>query len=198
MEEYSFERKKKLADKIGNIKDKTILRKIKHIILSENTNAKSTKTGGGIFMYFQDYTDDTYHKIDKYLQKVEREKLERQTRSITEISEQLLQSSEIIDDPIDYNVTRSRLRYSNKEARILRRNQYEEIIHQKPDKEDKYHSDSIDDTTPGPKNGPKNGPKKPIPSKSVTSKVVASPSKPNATPAKKTKSGKDTIFSKGN
>ena len=191
-EDYSFERKKKLADKISDMRDKNILRKIKDIILTENPDIGVKKTSNGLFMYFQNYTEETYHKIEKLLHKIEREKLERQTRSIAETSEQLLQSSEAIDDTMDYNVTRSRLRYSNKEARLIRRSQYEQVVHQKnnPVREDK----DVDEPQPKPQTKPQPKPQPKPQTKPQTNKNKDEPD------TKKTKNNKknDTIFSKGN
>jgi len=126
-ESYPFEKKQKLADKISVMTDKPTLRKIRDIIKTENPEATSKKNSNGYLMYFQNYTDDTYVKIEKLLNKIEKDRLEQQTRSITEMSDNMLMSS---DDPnTDYTLSRTRLRYSNREKRLIKRQQYEDVIH---------------------------------------------------------------------
>jgi hypothetical protein len=127
-EEFSFERKQRLAARISDMRDKIILKKIRDIIFTNNPDITARKSDGGYLMYFQNYTPNTYQKIEKFLNKVEKEKLERQTRSIAETSEQLVLSSE--DPNSDYNISRTRLRYSNREKRLIRRCQYEDIINE--------------------------------------------------------------------
>lgn len=147
-EEFSFDRKQRLATRISDMRDKITLKKIKDIIFANNPGITARKSDGGYLMYFQNYTNDTYFKIEKLLNKIENDKLEKQTKIITETnyfpkgetsgsatgkltgisSEQMLLSS---DDPTsDYNMSRSRLRYSNREKRLIRRCQYEDIINE--------------------------------------------------------------------
>lgn len=127
-EDFSFERKQRLAAKINDMRDKTVLKKIKDIIFANNPNITARKSGGGYLMYFQNYTNETYHKIERLLNKIEIEKLEQQTKTITETSDQFALSSE--DPTSDYNMSRTRLRYSNREKRLIRRCQYEDIINE--------------------------------------------------------------------
>ena len=123
---YPFEKKQKLADKISVMTDKPTLRKIRDIIKTENPEAASRKSSNGYLMYFQNYTDITYIKIEKVLIKNEKDKLEQQTRSITEMSDSMIMNS---DDPnTDYTISRTRLRYSNREKRLIKRQQYEDVI----------------------------------------------------------------------
>lgn len=119
-EKYPFEKKERMASKISDMRDIDTLRKIRDIIYSENVNASATKSGNGYLMYFQNYSDETYRKIEKLLHNVQKEKLERQTRSVVELSSE--------DPNTNYNVSRTRLRYSNREKRLIKRQQYENII----------------------------------------------------------------------
>jgi hypothetical protein len=121
--EFSFERKRKMASKIGDIRDKATLRKIRDIIYAENNNVSAKKNDNGYLMYFQNFSDDTYYKIEKLLNKLEQDKLDRQTRSVTEMSSE--------DPNVNYNISRTRLRYSNREKRLIKRKQYENIISEK-------------------------------------------------------------------
>lgn len=130
-EEYTFEKKKKLAARISDMRDKETLRKIRDIIFAENPEVSARKSSNGYLMYFQNYADPTYFKIEKYLNKIEKEKLDRQTRSIAETSEQIILSSEADEQTTDYTFSRTRLGYSNRERRLIKRRQYENIINEK-------------------------------------------------------------------
>jgi hypothetical protein len=137
-DEYSFDKKKKMASKISDMRDKNVLRKIRDIIFTENPHLNAKKSNNGYLMYFQNYTNETYYKIEKLLNKVENDNLEKQTKTITESTEQLLLSSENDDKNVDYISTRSRLRYSNRERRLIARKQYENIINEQ--NENKQHN----------------------------------------------------------
>lgn len=128
VEGYSFEKKKRLASKISDMRDKPTLRMIRDIILAENPEIAVKKSSNGYLMYFQSYTPDTYKKIEKLLNKLEKERLEQQARTITETSEHIMMSSE--DPNTDYTLSRTRLRYSNREKRLIKRQQYEEIVNE--------------------------------------------------------------------
>ena len=129
-DEYSFDKKKKMASKISDMRDKNVLRKIRDIIFIENPEINAKKSSNGYLMYFQNYTNETYYKIEKLLNKIENDNLEKQTKTITESSEQLLLSSENDEKNVDYISSRSRLRYSNRERRLIARKQYENIINE--------------------------------------------------------------------
>ena len=131
-EAYSFEKKKKLAARISDMRDKDTLRKIRDIIFTENPDINAKKSSGGYLMYFQNYTVNTYIKIEKYLNKLDAEKLEKITRSITENSDHPMVSSEadMYGSNIDYTVSRSKLKYSNKERRLIKRTQYEKCVNE--------------------------------------------------------------------
>lgn len=124
---YPFEKKKRLASKISNMRNKTHLRKIKKIIFEENPNITARKNSQGYLMFFHNYNDSTYHKLEKILNKIKEIDLVKQTQSLTETSDNMMLSSE---EPYvtDYSKARTRLRYSNREKRLIKRKIYEEII----------------------------------------------------------------------
>ncbi len=140
-EEYPIEKKRRLAKDISNMRNKIHLRKIKEIIFEENPDIAVNKDNRGMLMFFQNLSYATYVRLDKFLRKIEKDKLEKQTQSITETSEHLLLSSEAdrtesnesVKDgkTVDYSKTRTRLRYSNKEKNLIKRQQYEKNINKK-------------------------------------------------------------------
>lgn len=153
---YNFERKKKLANRINGIRDKPLLRAIRDIIYKENPGIIAKKSSGGYLMYFQNYTPITYLKIDNAINKYEMRKREKsydsnssakfsnKSNTVTESSDKPnITSSE---EPNDYNRMYTRLRYSNRERRLIKRQQYEDIINEQID-EIITHSASNNDTT---------------------------------------------------
>jgi len=194
---YPFEKKQKLADKISVMRDKPTLRKIRDIIKMENPEATSRKDSNGYLMYFQNYTDITYIKIERLLNKIEKDKLEQQARSITEMSDNMMLSS---DDPnTDYTLSRTRLRYSNREKRLIKRQQYEDVIHEQyMDSENEIKtkikrintSKPLNDTIVRENNVVKNP---------ATTRIVSNKNTINTTKSTKTKDyAAPTIFSKVN
>ena len=127
------------------MRNKKHLKAIKKIIFEENPDLKTNKNDRGQLMFFQNCTYETYVKLDKFLKKLEIEKIEEQTRSITEASERILMSSEMDDgtaNAIDYAKARTRLRYSNHEKKLIRRKKYEQIISERFDTENSDKSNS--------------------------------------------------------
>jgi len=126
--EYSFEKKKRLASKISNMKNKENLKKIKDIIFKENPDISVRKNSRGMLMYFQNFTVETYYKLDKLLIKIEADRVKKQTKTITETSDKMIYSSEEPMSTTDYSRTRTRLRYSNVEKKLIKRLEYEKLI----------------------------------------------------------------------
>ncbi len=127
-EDFSFDKKKKLAAKISNMTNKDHLKKIKDIIFAENPDIIARKSDRGYLMYFQNYSNNTYYKIEKFINRIDLEKIEKHTKTITKNSDQLVLSSE--DHSTDYILSKSRLRYSNHEKRLIKRRQYEKLINE--------------------------------------------------------------------
>lgn len=114
---YSYEKKTKQAERIQSVKDKTKLKKIWLTIKENNPSIKYKQTSDGILMYYQNCSNNTYIEIDDILNS------KTLTKSIVQSSEQYVNSSEP-----DYAKARTRLRYSNKERKLIKRQQYEDVI----------------------------------------------------------------------
>ena len=129
--EYSFEKKKKLANRIQKActSNKIITKKIKEIIFHENPDIEHQKTNQGYLMYFQNLTNSTYHKIDKFLNKLDQEKQRRiSSQNNSSVNPDQFGTTSIIlssDDPDNYDVTRTRLRYSNCERKIIKKRDFD-------------------------------------------------------------------------
>lgn len=72
---YPFDKKKKLANKIGTIKNPTYLREIRDIIINNNKNISIIKSGEGILLLFNNLNDNTYLILEQYLKKIEKNKI---------------------------------------------------------------------------------------------------------------------------
>lgn len=125
---FSIEKKKRMVAKISLIKDKEKLKKIKDIIIEENPNIKINKVNGGILMFFDNCNKLTYIRIDKYLNELHQDKINEKKNNKKKIN------NEVIIDEIDYFKNRTRLKYSNKEKRLIKKKTYDKILSKKSDK----------------------------------------------------------------
>lgn len=133
---YTFDMKKRLAEKIGKLKTKEHVKMIKDIIFEENKDIAVTKKSNSILMYFHNLTEETYSRIDKYIEKLDKERRKRMEKSISEASKIPITSILSTFSNSEKPDTRSRYRLSNKERSIIKRKEYEREI-------DGYTSDDI-------------------------------------------------------
>lgn len=111
MDGFTFEQKKKLAERISNTHNKVLVRQIRDIILQYNPNTVMKKINNGYLSYFQNYTNDTYMKINEcFEQHTQPEK----------------QKDVLSNESANINI----VKYSTKDKRILRRQRYEDTIKQ--------------------------------------------------------------------
>ncbi|ARF09825.1 hypothetical protein Indivirus_3_74 [Indivirus ILV1] len=120
--EYPYEKKKRLAKKISTLKRKEDMVKILEIIYADNKNI--TENQNGLFMFFDKLNDSTYHKIDSYLKSTTKKKTDETeknkfvTYSKNEFSDTVLKTTS--DTP--------KVKYSNKEKNIIKRQRYSEQL----------------------------------------------------------------------
>lgn len=123
--EFPYDKIVKLAERIGNMKDKKYkndLKQIKKII--ENTNPdikdKMTKNNNGYFLPdFESYNYKTYVELTRYLDEID----ERMTES--ENKQNSIYFSEITDRSDNAN---KKLKYTNSENHILNKRKYDEAL----------------------------------------------------------------------
>lgn len=130
---YNIKDKRKLAERIENVKDMKIIEQIKNIIFKENPNISVTKNSSGILLYFHNLTDKTYHKINKLFVKIENKQLNDLTKTFSDNNETTELDNNV--QPIDNPNSRDKYRLSNKEKNIIRRKQYEKDIGETEDNE---------------------------------------------------------------
>lgn len=127
---YSAEKKKRLASKISRMRNKKNLKHIRKILFEENPQLDVSKNKTGQLMFFQNCTYETYIRLEKFITLLEEKKLTKSMEESDSIRHTL--SSEMDDTTAtDYTKSRTRLRYSNHEKKLIRRKKYEKIISEK-------------------------------------------------------------------
>lgn len=121
---YPYEKKKRLAKKIGALKRKEDLVKVLEIIYADNKNI--TENQNGLFLFFERLNDATYHKIDLYLRSSIKKKI-----SDDELSDKhgfvTYAKNEFSDSKLE-TLSDSKLKYSNREKNIIKRKNYSEHL----------------------------------------------------------------------
>jgi hypothetical protein len=133
-EHYSNAKQRKLADKIHEIKkldvsreqQHTYFKEIKKIIIENNKDAEFVKNANGYLTHFQNFTPNTYIKLEKYINKIEKIHTKQQI-----LEKSLLDS--YTDVTSDDNMKRKKefskkLRLTNTETHLLNRARYEKEL----------------------------------------------------------------------
>lgn len=135
--QFPIDKKKKLASKISELRNKEDLKKIKKIIFETNPNIAVNKDSGGILMFFQNLNIETYFNLENYLKEIEIRKITNRTNKITRSSEKLQNGSDSacnkLSDRMIFNGNdqkNAEFKYSNKEKNIIRKKEYDNIIRQ--------------------------------------------------------------------
>jgi Bromodomain extra-terminal - transcription regulation len=113
---YSYEKKKRLADRISKLKKKEDMIKIFEIIYQDNKNI--TENQNGLFMFFHTLDDSTYHKIDLYLRSSVKKRSPTDTTSES-------YSSYVKNEFPDQEKLNPKLKYSNREKNLIKRQRYD-------------------------------------------------------------------------
>jgi hypothetical protein len=119
--EYKIDDIKKLLSKIENVKDKKHIEKIKSIIFKENPNMSTTKKSSGTLLFFHNLSQITYKKLDIFFMKLEKEKLELLSASM---SAQDNNSDTYTSDKIESTSQTNVVKLSNSERKIIKRKDY--------------------------------------------------------------------------
>ena len=119
--EYKIDDIKKLLSKIENVKEKKHLEKIKSIIFKENPNMSTTKKSSGTLVFFHNLYQITYKKLDIFFMKLEKEKLELLSASM---SAQDNNSDTRTSDKYDSESQKNVVKLSNSERKIIKRKDY--------------------------------------------------------------------------
>jgi CHAD domain-containing protein len=138
LDEYKIDDIKKLLSKIEQVKEKKHIEKIKNIIFKENPELTTTKKSSGTLLFFHNLSQNTYKKIDAYFLKLEKEKIESITATI---SDTLDETSDIKSDKRTDEEPKHIVKLSNSEKKIMKRKEYYNQINSDNKTDDVYVSD---------------------------------------------------------
>lgn len=120
---YTHKMKQKLADRISKVKNKNDMINIVKIIHEDNKNISENQNG--IFMLFDSLSNDTYIQLNEYLNSISTAK--KRTRPAKIEYKSYGSNNYSNEDSIDYQINDqfdSKLKYSNTEKSIIKRNMY--------------------------------------------------------------------------
>jgi hypothetical protein len=116
---FTFDDIEKLMEKIHKIKNQKCLIEIKNIIVKYNPKTTFTNNKNGIFLRFDNLSNETYKKLNAYIKKI----INASTiRKLSEISMVNLTDTDN-DNENNYNIDDPK--YSNKEKNIIKRVNYD-------------------------------------------------------------------------
>ena len=127
MNNFTHDKKQKLANKINLIKDKKALTIIKDKIISLNQNIHITKNNNGYFLEFINLEEQTYVDLDKYIKQFDNEINNGCAFSIS--PSQMCKNDKKIN---------KKFKYTNLENHILNRTKYENALMQYMTEENCY------------------------------------------------------------
>jgi hypothetical protein len=129
--EYKIDDIKKLLSKIENLKERKHIEKIREIIFKENPDLSITKKSSGTLLFFHNLSQSTYKRIDNFFNKIENDKINTLTTSLSESYDKTLSDMNIDTEP--------KIKLSNAEKKIIKKKEYHKQISQ--DNDDVYISD---------------------------------------------------------
>ena len=120
---YTREKKIKLAERIGKIKKKEDQIKIFEIIYESNKNITKNHTNDGFNIFFHKLSDDVYYKIDCHLNSISKPITDSDT-----VSDKKEYKSYTEDEFPDQDGLNPKLKCSNREKNIIKRQRYDKHI----------------------------------------------------------------------
>jgi len=142
---YTFEKKKRLVDRIKKLTSKTDWMNVKKIITENNPELDCMKNSNGYFMQFKNLSDKTYIELTKYLDKSEKKKLkelESEVMDTSIVTSDEKSNSNSDDKSKNKKTVSKKLRLTNTESHILNRIKYENEL--KKNEEEATLSDNND------------------------------------------------------
>lgn len=124
---YTFDKKKKLMERINKLSSKAEFEQVKKIILEKNPELDSMKNQNGLFLQFNYLNNETYIGLTSYLDKLEKLKLKKMREELLETSEALSDDDTFTNNNSDKNMSK-KLRLTNTESHIINRVKYEKEL----------------------------------------------------------------------
>jgi hypothetical protein len=119
---YDHTKKMEIKKKIEKIKKKEYLIDIFKIITLDTKDY--SENNNGVFIFFHDLSDETYEKVDNYVNNIYRM---HKTNTLVD-TENPIFNSELSESMNDFHDKTNDKNLSNKEKIILRRKKYEEYL----------------------------------------------------------------------
>ena len=119
---YDYSKKTMLVKKINKIKKKEYLLNIFKIIIKDNKDF--SENNNGIFIFFHNLTDETYEKLEMYVNYIYKLHLKNNNSELSDT----IKNSDIISTLENKKEILLSNNLSNKEKSLLRRKKYEEYI----------------------------------------------------------------------
>lgn len=141
---YNYDELEKLARKISKIRNPKNLEKIRDIIINNNPNLTVTENSNGVFMCFNNLSNNTYVLLENFIRNIN---LQSSISSIENLNSSI---SESLNNQISINnnFDNTAIKLSNKEKNILKRKMYDDEL-------STYHkSIEADDSPPAPNKPP--------------------------------------------
>jgi hypothetical protein len=129
---YSYEDIEKLSQKIQKIKRKKNLEDIRDIIINNNAALNITENSNGIYLCFNQLSNDTFIKVDKYVKKyLEIENNKKNSTDVAITITSTIEEEKKVTSYIQENYLfddNSRLKYSNKEKNLIKKRLYDKAL----------------------------------------------------------------------
>ena len=118
---YTFEFKKKLKEKIERLTEKKHLEKIRDIIFKYNPDISVSQNSSGMLLFFHNLTDETYNKIENYIDKINKDIIKELTISYANTLSSDINDSEDINIK---NIEISNIKLSSLEKNLIKKKDY--------------------------------------------------------------------------
>jgi len=129
---YSYDDMEKLSQKIQKIKKKKNLEEIRDIIINNNSNLNVTENSHGIYLCFNELSNETYLKLEKYVKKYFDNGNNAKTTSEfnymnSSVTEEDTKFTKYSQENYLYE-NNSRLKFSNKEKNLIKKRLYDKAL----------------------------------------------------------------------
>ena len=123
---YTFDKKKKLMERINKLTSRSNFEQVKKIIVENNQELESMQNQNGLFLQFNNLKNETYIELTSYLDKMEKANLKRMKDEIMETSE-AISDEDTFNGGSEKNMSK-KLRLTNTESHIINRVKYEKEL----------------------------------------------------------------------
>jgi hypothetical protein len=123
---YTFDKKKKLMERINKLTSRSSFEQVKKIIVENNQELESMQNQNGLFLQFNNLNNDTYIELTSYLDKLDKANLKRMKDEIMETSE-AISDEDTFNGGSEKNMSK-KLRLTNTESHIINRVKYEKEL----------------------------------------------------------------------